>query len=101
MPAMRCRGSSVRSARFPVSSACGFPPSRSTTSTRSGSIRAASHRACLAGWHEKIGADDLVLVDRPGRGYGDDYSPWLVDAPVGEFVPVCGAAVSEEGILAA
>ena len=24
----------------------------------------------------------LVLVDRPGRGYGDDYSPWLlVDAP--------------------
>jgi hypothetical protein len=49
----------------------------------------------------KVGADDLVLVDRPGRGYGDDYSPWLVDAPVGELVRVCGASVSEEGILAA
>ena len=68
---------------------------------RSARLRAASQRACVARWHEKIGADDVVLVDRPGRGYGDDYSPWLVDAPVGEFVPVHGAAVSEEGILAA
>jgi histidine triad (HIT) family protein len=34
-----------------------------------------------------------VLVDRPGRGYGDDYSPWLVDAPVGELVG-CGRARS-------
>ena len=42
-----------------------------------------------------------MLVDRPGRGYGDDYSPWLVDAPVGELVRVRGAAVTEEGILAA
>ena len=44
-----------------------------------------------------------MLVDRPGRGYGDDYSPWLVpeSAPLGELVPVRGAAVSEEGILAA
>jgi hypothetical protein len=44
-----------------------------------------------------------VLVDRPGRGYGDDYSPWLVPetAPVGELVHVRGAAVSEEGVLAA
>ncbi len=47
------------------------------------------------------GADDVVLVDRPGRGYGDDYSPWLVDAPVGELVHVRAAAVEEEGILAA
>jgi threonylcarbamoyladenosine tRNA methylthiotransferase MtaB len=68
---------------------------------RSARLREASHRACLRRWHEKIGADDVVLVDRPGRGYGDDYSPWLVDAPVGHFVPVRGAAVSEEGILAA
>ena len=44
-----------------------------------------------------------MLVDRPGRGYGDDYSPWLVprSAPVGELVRVRGAGVSEEGILAA
>jgi threonylcarbamoyladenosine tRNA methylthiotransferase MtaB len=64
-------------------------------------LRAASEAACLVRWREKIGADDVVLVDRPGRGYGDDYSPWLVDAPVGELVRVRGASVSEEGILAA
>jgi threonylcarbamoyladenosine tRNA methylthiotransferase MtaB len=68
---------------------------------RSARLRAASDAACRAHWREKIGAHDLVLVDRPGRGYGDDYSPWLVDAPVGEFVRVRGAAVTEEGILAA
>jgi threonylcarbamoyladenosine tRNA methylthiotransferase MtaB len=68
---------------------------------RSARLRAASDAACLAHWREKIGSDDLVLVDRPGRGYGDDYSPWLVDAPVGDFVRVRGAAVTEEGILAA
>jgi threonylcarbamoyladenosine tRNA methylthiotransferase MtaB len=68
---------------------------------RGARLRAASEAACLARWREKIGADDVVLVDRPGRGYGDDYSPWLVDAPLGEFVRVRGASVSEEGILAA
>jgi threonylcarbamoyladenosine tRNA methylthiotransferase MtaB len=68
---------------------------------RSARLRAASDAACLARWREKIGADDLVLVDRPGRGYGDDYSPWLVEAPIGELVRVRGAAVSEEGIVAA
>ena len=68
---------------------------------RSARLRAASDEACLAHWRGKVGADDTVLVDRPGRGYGDDYSPWLVDAPVGDFVRVRGAAVSEEGILAA
>jgi hypothetical protein len=54
-------------------------------------------------WRSKVGREDRVLVDRPGRGYGDDYSPWLVPAtaPVGELVRVRGAAVSEEGILAA
>ena len=41
-----------------------------------------------------------MLVDRPGRGYGDDYTPWLVDAPVGELVPVRGARVTQEGVLA-
>jgi threonylcarbamoyladenosine tRNA methylthiotransferase MtaB len=68
---------------------------------RSARLRAASHAAVLARWRTKIGLEDMVLVDRPGRGYGDDYSPWLVDAPVGELVRVRGAAVSEEGILAA
>jgi len=68
---------------------------------RSARLRAASEAACLARWRRKVGVDDVVLVDRPGRGYGDDYSPWFVDAPVGELVQVRGAAVSEEGILAA
>jgi threonylcarbamoyladenosine tRNA methylthiotransferase MtaB len=70
---------------------------------RSARLRAASHAACLAHWRSKIGRDDLVLVDRRGRGYGDDYSPWLVpeSAPVGGLVGVRGAGVSEEGIVAA
>ena len=70
---------------------------------RGARLRALSREACVARWRTKIGRDDLVLVDRPGRGYGDDYSPWLVDGAtaVGELVPVRGAAVSDEGILAA
>jgi threonylcarbamoyladenosine tRNA methylthiotransferase MtaB len=77
------------------------PVPASLKKERSARLRAASDEACLARWHGKVGSDDVVLVDRPGRGYGDDYSPWLVDAPVGEFVRVRGAGVSEEGILAA
>jgi tRNA A37 methylthiotransferase MiaB len=70
---------------------------------RGARLRAASHEACLARWREKLDREDVVLVDRPGRGYGDDYSPWLVhaDAQIGELVRVRGAAVTEEGILAA
>jgi threonylcarbamoyladenosine tRNA methylthiotransferase MtaB len=70
---------------------------------RGARLRAASHDACLARWRTKVGRDDVVLVDRPGRGYGDDYSPWLVpgNAPVGALIPVRGCGVSEEGILAA
>jgi threonylcarbamoyladenosine tRNA methylthiotransferase MtaB len=68
---------------------------------RGARLRAVSHEACIERWRSKVGTDDVVLVDRPGRGYGDDYSPWLVDAPVGELVRVRARAVSEEGILAA
>jgi threonylcarbamoyladenosine tRNA methylthiotransferase MtaB len=68
---------------------------------RSKRLRALSDEACRRRWRTKIGAEDVVLVDRPSRGYGDDYSPWLVDAPVGELVRVRGGAVTEEGILAA
>jgi threonylcarbamoyladenosine tRNA methylthiotransferase MtaB len=68
---------------------------------RSARLRAASHAACLAHWRRKLGREDAVLVDRPGRGYGDDYSPWFVQGPVGELVQVRAAAVTEEGILAA
>jgi threonylcarbamoyladenosine tRNA methylthiotransferase MtaB len=68
---------------------------------RSARLRAASDEACRARWQSKVGQEDVVLVDRPGRGYGDDYSPWLVDDRVGTLVRVRAAAVTEEGILAA
>jgi threonylcarbamoyladenosine tRNA methylthiotransferase MtaB len=66
---------------------------------RSARLRALSDEACRARWAEKVGAEDLVLVDRPGRGYGADYSPWLVDASVGELVRVRARGVVEEGVL--
>jgi threonylcarbamoyladenosine tRNA methylthiotransferase MtaB len=69
--------------------------------SRSERLREASKVASIARWREKLGREDVVLVDRPGRGYGDDYSPWLVKAPVGELVRVRGGAVTEEGIRAA
>jgi len=65
---------------------------------RGARLRALSHELCVARWRAKT--DDVVLVDRPGRGYGDDYTPWLVDAPVGELVSVRAERVTEEGILA-
>jgi len=64
-------------------------------------LRNLSRVASLERWRTKVGRDDVVLVDRPGRGYGDDYSPWLVRGEVGELVRVRGRAVTEEGILAA
>jgi threonylcarbamoyladenosine tRNA methylthiotransferase MtaB len=66
---------------------------------RGARLRARSHELCLERWRTK--ERDVVLVDRPGRGYGDDYTPWLVDAPVGEIVRVRAEAVTEEGIRAA
>jgi threonylcarbamoyladenosine tRNA methylthiotransferase MtaB len=66
-------------------------------------LRADSHEACVRRWRSKLGAVDEVLVDRPGRGYGDDYSPWIVDlaAPVAELVQVRAVAVKEDGIVGA
>jgi threonylcarbamoyladenosine tRNA methylthiotransferase MtaB len=68
---------------------------------RSARLRTFSDEACLRAWRLKIGREDVVLVDRPGRGYGDDYSPWLVEERVGALVRVCGRDVTAEGILAA
>ncbi len=68
---------------------------------RGARLRELSHELCLRRWEGKVGSTDTVIVDRPGRGYGDDYTPWLVDAPVGEVVRARAAAVTEEGILAA
>ena len=76
------------------------PVTPATKKERGARLRELSHELCLRRWHGKLGASDTVLVDRPGRGYGDDYTPWLVDAPVGELVRVRGAAVTEEGVRA-
>ena len=68
---------------------------------RSRRLRELSDERSREHWRSKLGSEDIVLVDRPGRGYGDDYSPWLVRGEVGELVSVRAGAVTEEGILAA
>jgi threonylcarbamoyladenosine tRNA methylthiotransferase MtaB len=83
-----------------VTAACDSVPA-AVKKERGARLRALSTEASLARWRSKLGSEDVVLVDRPGRGYGDDYSPWLVDAPVGALVRVRAAAVTEEGIRAA
>ena len=72
---------------------------RAVKKERSARLRALSDELCRSRWQAKLGTTDRVLVDRPGRGYGDDYSPWLVDAPVGEFVRARAVEIAEEGIL--
>jgi threonylcarbamoyladenosine tRNA methylthiotransferase MtaB len=67
---------------------------------RSARLRELSRELCRRRWAGKLGTVDRVLVDRPGRGYGDDYTPWLLDAPVGELVAARATGLSEEGILA-
>lgn len=87
----------------PGTGTAGLDPVPAAVKRERGSrLRAAVREARLAAWARKLGSEDTVLVDRPGRGYGDDYSPWLVEGrPVGAFVAVRAGAVTEEGILAA
>jgi threonylcarbamoyladenosine tRNA methylthiotransferase MtaB len=91
---------------FPYSPRPGTPTAAEDTvpppvkKERSARLRALSAEACRARWRDKVGREDVVLVDRPGRGYGADYSPWLVPGAVGELVRVRGRAVTEDGILA-
>jgi threonylcarbamoyladenosine tRNA methylthiotransferase MtaB len=66
---------------------------------RSVRLRALSREAELAHWRRKLGAEDVVLVDRPGRGYGEDYAPWLIDGDIGELVHVRGVEITDEGIV--
>jgi threonylcarbamoyladenosine tRNA methylthiotransferase MtaB len=75
------------------------PVPRQAKRERSERLRAASGEACRRRWRERLGTEDAVLVDRPGRGYGDDYTPWLVEGPVGELVRVRATRVTEEGIV--
>jgi threonylcarbamoyladenosine tRNA methylthiotransferase MtaB len=66
---------------------------------RSARLRRLSDAACHRAWRHKIGCEDVVLVDRPGRGYGDDYTPWLVDAPVGGLARTRAVGVTDQGVL--
>jgi threonylcarbamoyladenosine tRNA methylthiotransferase MtaB len=66
---------------------------------RGARVRVLSDEACRRRWRGKVGTADTVLVDRPGRGYGDDYTPWLVQALVGELVRATAVDVSEEGVV--
>jgi threonylcarbamoyladenosine tRNA methylthiotransferase MtaB len=67
---------------------------------RSARLRALSDELSRKRWESRVGSTDRVLVDRPGRGYADDYTPWLVDGAVGELLAARAVGVSEEGILA-
>ncbi len=67
---------------------------------RSARLRALSAELSRRRWESRVGSTDRVLVDRPGRGYGDDYTPWLVDAEVGQLLRARAVGVTEEGILA-
>jgi threonylcarbamoyladenosine tRNA methylthiotransferase MtaB len=67
---------------------------------RSAELRALSAELCRRRWKAKLGTRERVLVDRPGRGYANDYTPWLVEADVGRFVDARAIGLSEEGILA-
>ena len=67
---------------------------------RSARLRALSDELSRRRWAAKLGSTDRVLVDRPGRGYGDDYTPWLVTGDVGQLLHARAVGVSEEGILA-
>ena len=68
---------------------------------RGARLRALSGEASRRRWQSKLGGEDVVLVDRPGRGYGDDYTPWLVQAQVGALVRARAVDVSEEGVVGA
>jgi threonylcarbamoyladenosine tRNA methylthiotransferase MtaB len=67
---------------------------------RSARLRALSDELSRRRWASRVGSTDRVLVDRPGRGYGDDYTPWLLECEVGQLVHARAVGVSEDGILA-
>jgi threonylcarbamoyladenosine tRNA methylthiotransferase MtaB len=67
---------------------------------RGARLRALSDELSRRRWRARLGSVDRVLVDRPGRGYADDYTPWLVDGAVGSFVAARAVGVADEGVLA-
>jgi threonylcarbamoyladenosine tRNA methylthiotransferase MtaB len=83
-----------------TSTAADDPVPAPVKADRSARLRALSAELCRRRWAAKVGSTDRVLVDRPGRGYGDDYTPWLVDGPLGRFVSARATGVGAEGVLA-
>jgi threonylcarbamoyladenosine tRNA methylthiotransferase MtaB len=67
---------------------------------RGARLRALSDELSQQRWRSRVGSTDRVLVDRPGRGYGDDYTPWLVNGEVGQLLRARAVGVSVEGICA-
>jgi threonylcarbamoyladenosine tRNA methylthiotransferase MtaB len=67
---------------------------------RGARLRALSHELSRRRWESRVGTTDRVLVDRPGRGYAADYTPWLVEGEVGTFVAARAVGVAEEGVIA-
>jgi len=76
------------------------PVSSEVKRERAARLREQSQAACVARWRGRVGQLDTVLVDRPGRGYGADYTPWLLEAAIGELVRARAVGVGAEGILA-
>ena len=73
---------------------------RAVKKERGARLRALSEELSRRRWQTRVGTTDRVLVDRPGRGYGDDYTPWLLEGEVGQLLHARAVGVSEEGILA-
>ena len=67
---------------------------------RGARLRALSDELSRRRWAARVGTTDRVLVDRPGRGYADDYTPWLVEGGVGTLVRALAVGVTEDGVLA-
>ena len=67
---------------------------------RGARLRALSDELCRRRWQARVGSTDRVLLDRPGRGYADDYTPWLVEGVEGTFVTARAVGLADEGVLA-
>ena len=67
---------------------------------RGARLRALSDELSRRRWAARVGTTDRVLVDRPGRGYADDYTPWLVESAVGTLVRARAVGVADDGVLA-
>jgi len=67
---------------------------------RSARLRALSDELARRRWSERLGTLDQVLIDRPGRGYADDYTPWRVPGEIGELVAARAIGLDDEGVVA-